>query len=278
MQIKVGYEIAYDLPQPTPMLLVLNVHQSRAADMVVADHVTTNPVVPIGTYRDSFGNLCSRLTAPPGRFVISGFGVVEDAGLPDPVVLDARQHTIEELPPDALVFLLSSRFCETEQLSNTAWNLFGKTPLGWPRVQAICDFVHNHIRFGYEYARPTKTAFEAFNERQGVCRDYAHLAVTLCRCLNIPARYCTGYLGDIGIPPPDAPMDFAGWFEAYLGGEWHTFDPRNNVPRQGRVLIARGRDATDVAITTTFGLNTLAGFTVWTDEVPADQVWTRPQA
>ncbi|MEJ1157294.1 transglutaminase-like domain-containing protein [Prosthecomicrobium sp. N25] len=266
MKIKIGYQIVYDFPQPTPMLLVLNVHYSRAADMIVVDHVTTNPGVPIGAYRDSFGNWCSRLTAPPGRFVISGSGLVNDQGRPDPVVLDARQHTIEELPPDALVFLLSSRFCETEQLADTAWNLFGKEPLGWPRVQAICDFVHDHIRFGYEFARPTKTAWEAYTERQGVCRDYAHLAIAFCRCLNIPARYCTGYLGDIGVPAA-GPMDFAGWFEVYLGGTWHTFDARNNVPRIGRILIARGRDATDVAITTTFGPNTLVDFQVTTEEV-----------
>jgi transglutaminase-like putative cysteine protease len=268
MRIKVGYEIVYDIPQSTPMLLVLNVHYSRAGDMIVVDTVRTDPVVPIGSYRDSFGNWCSRLSAPVGRFRISGSGMVYDSGQPDPVALDARQHPIEELPPDALVFLLASRFCETELLSDFAWNRFGTTPLGWQRVQAVCDFVHNHIRFGYEFARPTKTAWEAFNERQGVCRDYAHLAIALCRSLNIPARYCTGYLGDIGVEPTDAPMDFAGWFEAYLGGAWHTFDPRNNTPRRGRVLIARGRDATDVAITTTFGPNTLVSFQVVTDEVP----------
>ena len=268
MLIKVGYELAYDCPQPTPMLLTLNVHYSRSADMVVPDHIVTRPALPVGQYRDTFGNWCSRLVAPAGRLVITASGVVRDSGEPDPVVPDARQHTIDDLPEDTLVFLLSSRFCETEHLANLAWSLFGTTPLGWPRVQAVCDFVHRHIAFGYEHARPTKTAWEAYNEGRGVCRDYAHLAIAFCRCMNIPARYCTGYLGDIGVPPA-GPMDFAGWFEAYLGGRWHTFDPRNNTPRIGRVLMARGRDATDVALTTTFGPNTLASFKVCTDEVLA---------
>jgi transglutaminase-like putative cysteine protease len=192
---------------------------------------------------------------------------VNDSGAPDPVVPGAQQHPIQALPEETLVFLLGSRYCETDRMSEIAWSLFSSTPAGWARVQAICDFVNKHIAFGSQYSRPTKTAWEAFNERQGVCRDYAHLAVTLCRCMNIPARYCTGYLGDVGVPPPYAPMDFAGWFEAYLGDGWHTFDPRNNVPRKGRVLIARGRDAADVALTTTFGPNKLASFRVWTDEV-----------
>jgi transglutaminase-like putative cysteine protease len=174
---------------------------------------------------------------------------------------------VEELPEDALVFLLGSRYCETDRLSDTAWSLFGHLPPGWQLVQGICDFVHNHITFNYDQARSTRTAWEAFNERVGVCRDYAHLAVAFCRCMNIPARYCTGYLGDIGTPPPYGTMDFAGWFEVYLSGAWHTFDARNNIPRIGRVLIARGRDATDVAISNTFGPNILKSFKVWTDEV-----------
>jgi transglutaminase-like putative cysteine protease len=177
------------------------------------------------------------------------------------------QHPVESLPEQTLVYLLSSRYCDTEHLSAIAWNLFGNATSGWARVQSICDFVHRHITFGYQFARPTKTASEAFHERQGVCRDYAHLAIAFCRCLNIPARYCTGYLGDIGIPPVDAPMDFAGWFEAYIGGAWYTFDARNNTPRIGRVLIARGRDAADVAISMTFGPNQLESFRVWCDEL-----------
>jgi transglutaminase-like putative cysteine protease len=208
-----------------------------------------------------------RLVAPPGQLRLASTAVVRDSGNPDIVTTSAYQHSIEELPEESLVFLLGSRYCDTENLSEVAWSLFGQIPSGWSRVQAICDFVHSHIAFGYEHARNTRTASEAFNEKRGVCRDFAHLAVAFCRCMNIPARYCTGYLGDIGIPPPYGPMDFAAWFEAYLGGRWYTFDPRNNVPRIGRVLIARGRDAIDVAIATTFGRNTLVSFKVFTDEV-----------
>jgi transglutaminase-like putative cysteine protease len=267
MQIRVGYELIYDCPQPTPMILTLNVHYTRASDLVVPDNLTTDPSVPLSAYRDSFGNWCTRLVAPKGRIRIASSAVVRDTGMPDEVAPTAFQHLVPDLPEETLVFLLGSRYCETDHLSQFAWDRFGRGPMGWGRVQAVCDFVHNHIVFGYEHARPTRTAFEAYNERKGVCRDYAHLAITLCRCLNIPARYCTGYLGDIGMPPPYGPMDFAGWFEAYLGGRWYTFDARNNIPRIGRVLIARGRDAADVAISSTFGLNTLVKFWVQTDEV-----------
>ena len=272
MKIRVGYELIYDCPQATPMLLMLHIHFSRAQDIVVPDQVTTNPSIPIASYRDGFGNWCSRLVAPVGQILIASTAVLHDGGKPDPVNLSARQHLLQELPAETLVFLLGSRYCETDRLSETAWQLFGNAPTGWGRVQAICDFVHNHIAFNYADARPTRTAWEAFNERRGVCRDFAHLAVTFCRCMNIPARYCTGYLGDIGMPPPYAPMDFAAWFEAYLDGAWHVFDPRNNVPRAGRVLMARGRDAVDVAISTTFGPNILTSFKVWTDEIPEESV------
>jgi transglutaminase-like putative cysteine protease len=267
MHIRVGYELSYDSPQPTPMLLVLNVHYSRISDLEHPDHITTHPSVPLTSYRDRFGNWCSRVVAPKGTLTLTTNTVVRDSGLPDPVIPDALQHPVEELPDEALLFLLGSRYCETDCLMDTAWSLFGNTPLGWARVQAICDFVHNHITFGYEYARPTKTAFEAFKEGKGVCRDFAHLALTFCRCMNIPARYCTGYLGDIGVPASDAPMDFSGWFEAYLGGRWYTFDARHNTPRIGRILMARGRDATDVALSTSFGASKLTGFKVWTDEI-----------
>jgi transglutaminase-like putative cysteine protease len=267
MQIRVGYELHYECPQPTPMILTLQIHYTRVADIVTPDHLVTTPAVPITNYRDGFGNWCSRIVAPPGKIRISANAVVNDTGAADVVAPQAQQHPVQELPEETLVFLLGSRYCETDRLSQAAWDHFGNTPTGWARVQAICDFVHQHIAFGYEYARPTKTAWDAFQEGNGVCRDYAHLAVAFCRCMNIPARYCTGYLSDIGAPPPYGAMDFAGWFEAYLGGQWYTFDPRNNVPRQGRVLIARGRDATDVAISNTFGPNTLQSFKVWTDEV-----------
>jgi len=267
MQIRVGYELVYQLPQNTPMILTLNVHYTRASDLVRPDNMVTVPPVPIHSYRDGFGNWCTRLVAPPGQFRVTGDALLNDSGKPDVPATWATQHPVEQLPEETLVFLLGSRYCETDRLTEIAWKLFGMTPPGWARVQTICDFVNKHIEFGYQHASPTKTAWEVFNERKGVCRDFAHLALTFCRCLNIPARYCTGYLGDIGMPPPYAEMDFAGWFEAYLGGAWQMFDPRNNQPRIGRVLIARGRDAADVAITTTFGPNTLKSFKVWTDEV-----------
>jgi transglutaminase-like putative cysteine protease len=267
MRIRVGYELAYDCPQPTPMILMLNIHYSRVSDMLAPDHLVTSPSVPVTGYRDGFGNWCTRLVAPTGRLRLSSSTVVNDPGTPDRVDWSAPQHAVQDLPEDTLVYLLGSRYCETDRLSETAWSLFGTAPTGWGRVQAICDHVHQHLTFGYQHARPTKTAWDAAHERLGVCRDFAHLAIAYCRCMNIPARYCTGYLGDIGVPPDPAPMDFSGWFEAYLGGQWHTFDARHNVPRIGRVLIARGRDAADVAISTTFGPNTLAGFKVWTEEV-----------
>jgi transglutaminase-like putative cysteine protease len=225
--------------------------------------------VPLATYRDGFGNWCTRLIAPAGQFRVTSDGLIKDSGLADPSFPQAFEHTVDSLPHDTLVFLLPSRYCETELLSSTAWSTFGGMVPGWGRVQAICDFVHQHIAFDYQSARPTKTAWETYNERRGVCRDFAHLAIALCRCLNIPSRYCTGYLGDIGVPATDAPMDFAGWFEAYVGGGWRIFDPRNNQRRMGRVLIARGRDAADVAMCMTFGPNVLQRFRVWAEEVRA---------
>jgi len=267
MKIRVGYEMIYAFPQPTPMILVLGIHWTRASDIILPDHLTTDPALPVTPYRDGFGNWCSRIVAPAGRLRLSGDGIVRDSGLPDAVVPFAHQQDVQDLPAETLVYLLGSRYCETDRLTEIAWKLFGTGPLGWARVQAVCDFVHRHIAFGYEHARATKTAWEAYNEGKGVCRDYAHLAIAFCRCLNIPARYCTGYLGDIGMPPPYGPMDFAGWFEAWLDGRWYTFDPRNNMPRIGRVLIAQGRDAADVPITHTFGPNKLESFRVWTDEV-----------
>lgn len=269
VQIQVGYELTYEFPQPTPLILALNVHFSRASDVVVPDHMRSEPSVPIFSYRDGFANWCNRLVAPAGRCVLSARGVVRDHGLPDPSWHAGEQHQIQLLPEETLVFLLGSRYCETDRLSEVAWKLFAHTPLGWARVQAICDFVHRHITFGHEFASATKTAWEVYNEPRGVCRDFAHLAVAFCRALNIPARYCTGYLSDIGVPPPYAAMDFAAWFEVFLGGQWHTFDPRNNQPRIGRILIARGRDAADVAIATTFGPNKLENFQVVTDELPS---------
>jgi transglutaminase-like putative cysteine protease len=267
MRIRAGFELAYEFVAPTPMVLMLNVHPSRAVDLIKSDHLHTTPMLPMTRYVDAFGNICTRLVAPKGELQISADAVVADSGVPDEVTPMAPQHEVSELPHETLVFLLGSRYCETERLMNEAWSLFGKTPAGWPRVQAICDYVSSVVRFGYQHARATRTAAEVALERCGVCRDFTHLAITLCRCMNIPARYCTGYLGDIGIIPDPDPMDFSAWFEVYLGGRWYTFDARHNTPRIGRILMARGRDAADVAISTTFGPNTLKRFVVHTDEI-----------
>ena len=272
MQLRVGYELIYDCPQLTPMMLMVSIHHTRAGDIVVPDRLIADPSIPIASYRDGFGNWCSRIVAPRGRLRLHADAVVNDSGEPDMVAPSGEQHAVQDLPEECLSFLLGSRYCETDGLSELAWSLFGSSPTGARRVQAICDYVHHHVAFGYESARSTKTARETLNEGKGVCRDYAHLAIAFCRCMNIPARYCTGYLSDIGVPPPYGPMDFAAWIEAYIGGRWHTFDPRNNMPRVGRVLIARGRDATDVAISNTFGPNTLVGFTVWTDEINGPRI------
>jgi len=272
MLIRVGFELVYEFAQKTPLVLMLNVHPSRARDLVQPDHLRVSPALPVARYLDAFGNICSRLVAPPGEVAIRTDAIVADCGLPDAVEPAARQHEVGELPHDALVFLLGSRYCETERLMNVAWSNFAGTQPGWPRVQAICDFVNSHLRFGYPHARATRTAVEAFVERRGVCRDFAHLAVSLCRCMNIPARYCTGYLGDIGVEPEPEPMDFSAWFEVYLGGRWYAFDARHNVPRIGRIVMARGRDAADVALSTTFGRNTIKRFNVVTDEIAEDSI------
>jgi transglutaminase-like putative cysteine protease len=267
MQLRTGYELIYSFPQPTPIILVVTIHDSRSSDLVIRDRLVAEPAIPISSYRDVFGNRCHRVLAPPGRLRLSTDAQVRDNGRLDEIVADAGQDSVHDLPDETLAFLSGSRYCETDLLSQTAWQLFsGMTP-GYPRVQGICDYVHNHIVFNYQNARSTRTAAQAFNERTGVCRDYAHLAIAFCRCMNIPARYCTGYLSDVGTPPPFGVGDFAAWFEAWIGGRWHMFDPRNNVPRSGRILMARGRDASDVAIGTTFGPNTLESFRVWTDEV-----------
>ena len=267
MKIRVGFEIVYDCPQPTPMMLTLNVHFTRVSDLVGRDDLQFDPPIPVTSYRDSFGNWCTRIVAPKGRLRIGADAVLNDSGLPDVVVQDARQVPVPNLPDETLLFLLGSRYCETDRLSALAWSLFGNTPRGWARVQAIVDYVHQRLTFGYQFARNTRTAWEGHEERVGVCRDFAHLAIALCRAMNIPARYATGYLGDIGVPAVPAPMDFSAWFEVYLGGRWFTFDARHNTPRIGRILVARGRDAADCAITTTFGQSSLAQFDIVTEEV-----------
>jgi transglutaminase-like putative cysteine protease len=270
MDIRIGYDLVCECAVPTPMILMLSVHPSRKKDVLSGGEIKTDPKLKLRHYSDSFGNRCTRIVAPAGRVRFHADGVVRDSGLPDAFAPDAQEVAVADLPDDVLVFLVGSRYCETDRLSNDAWALFGNVAPGWTRVQAICDFVHHHITFGYQHARSTRTAAEAFNERIGVCRDFAHLAVTLCRAMNIPARYCTGYLGDIGVPADPAPMDFSAWFEVYLGGQWYAFDARHNIPRIGRIVMARGRDAADVPLINTFGPHYLQKFEVWTDEVQAE--------
>ncbi len=266
MLIRAGYDINFTTSQRVPMLANLSVHASRNKDLRTAQRIFTQPDVPLYDYVDSFGNICTRLTIPAGGIAISCGFVIEDPFEPDPVAPSARQMELEELPDEALLFLLGSRYCETDELSEIAWSLFGGTGKGWGLVQSIVGFVHHHIRFDYQSARPTKTAWQVYQEQVGVCRDYAHLAIALCRCMNIPARYCTGYMGDMDLPAIVGDMDFSAWFEAYLDGRWYIFDARHNYPRRGRILMARGRDAADAALTTTFGPTILSRFEVYTDE------------
>ena len=269
MFIRVGFEAAFDFAQPTAVVLMGYIHPERAPTIRQLDRLAVTPQVFVSEFYDLYGNLCGRTVVPAGRVTFRTSALVEDDGLPDVQMPTAFQHQVQDLPNDVLTFLLPSRYCEVDgELRDIAWATFGKLPAGWPLVQAVCNFVNKHIRFDYMMARANRTALEAFRERAGVCRDYMHLAIAFCRALNVPARYCTGYLGDIGVPPQPCPMDFSAWFEVYLGGRWLAFDARNNTPRIGRVLMARGRDAADVALTTTFGVNTLQSFRVWTDEVP----------
>jgi transglutaminase-like putative cysteine protease len=265
--IRAGYDIAFHCRQETPMVLMLSVHPSRQADLLSEHIVRLSNDIASRDYVDSFGNVCTRLVAPPGVLEVRNQFLISDSGLPDEVAPHAHQLAVDELPDDTLRYLMGSRYCDTQKLADLAWSLFAGIEGGWQKVQAICDYVHDHLEFGYHHARCDRTASEGHAERRGVCRDFAHLAVTLCRCMNIPARYCTGYLGDIGVPRDPAPMDFSAWFEAYLGGRWYTFDARHNHPRIGRIVIARGRDAADVAISTGFGFTELARFSVVTEEV-----------
>jgi transglutaminase-like putative cysteine protease len=267
VEIRAGYDIAFQCFQETPMVLMLSIEPARVKDLLSEHRIRFSPYVESHDYIDMFGNTCTRIVAPPGLIEIRNEFLIGDSGLPDAVAPDARQLEIGELPDDALIYLLGSRYCDTQKLSEMAWSLFGSVTPGWQRVEVICDYVHQRISFGYHHARCDRTAWEGHEERIGVCRDFAHLAVALCRCMNIPARYCTGYLGDIGVPPDPAPMDFSAWFEVYLDGRWFTFDARHNRPRIGRIVMARGRDAADVAISTNFGTVGLVRFSVITQEV-----------
>jgi len=271
MFIRIGFDIAYYFPQPTEIVLMLYTHPSRASFLMKPERLMSEPALMIEDFVDVYGNKCARAFAPRGRLRLRNDTVMVDGGLPDVLAPTARQHGIRELPPDTLLYLLGSRYCEIEKLSEVAWDLFGSGPAGWARVQAICDWVHNHVTFSHEFARCDRTAYDTFQDQHGVCRDYTHLAITLCRCMGIPARYATGYLGDIRVPLVP-PMDFSAWFEVFLGSQWHTFDARNNRPRVGRILMARGRDAADVALTTTFGKHVLERFEIWAEEISHAQV------
>jgi transglutaminase-like putative cysteine protease len=267
MLIRVGLEIGFRFPEPTAMLMLLSLHPTRLPTVRSPERLEIQPTVDLRQFTDSFGNTCSRAFVPAGLVILRNQAVVEDCGLPDLQVFDAPQQDVQDLPDEVLPFLLPSRYCEVDsELKDRACTLFGGFTPGWPRVQAICHFVNQHIRFDYLHARANRTALEVYRERIGVCRDFTHLAVTFCRGINIPARYCTGFLGDIGVPTDPNPMDFSAWFEAYLGGQWYAFDARHSVPRIGRVLMARGRDAADVALTTTFGVNRLESFSVETSQ------------
>ncbi len=273
MRIRYGYRIELVCEHEMPLVTLLDVHPSRRHDLMRPDEMRASSLldpsveIAVSQHLDTFGNISRRMVAPRGGIRLESEGVIHDSGEPDRLSPSAHETPPARLPDEALVYLLGSRYCETDKLANQAWSLFGQTAPGWARVQAITEFVHNHLTFGYDFARNTRTAAEAFEEKVGVCRDFAHLAVTLCRCMNIPARYCNGYLGDIGVPPNPAPMDFNAWFEVYLGGRWHTFDARHNEPRIGRVVIARGRDATDVAMISSFGAHTIQRFEVITEEI-----------
>jgi transglutaminase-like putative cysteine protease len=271
MILRLGYDIQFSIPAPVTIVTLLNVHPSRIADLRSSDELNVEPTTPQESYLDSFGNRCTRFVAQPGPLRLSNSTLLHDSGLPDEVNFDAREIPVNKLPYEALRYLYNSRYCEVDRLSMIALELFSAVPPGWSRVQAICDWVHTKVAFGYQYARPTKSALDVYTERFGVCRDFQHLAVTLCRALNIPARYATGYLGDIGVPPSATPMDFSAWFEVYLDDRWWAFDARNIQPRIGRVLMATGRDASDVAMTTSFGMTTLTHFTVVTEPLPDAQ-------
>ncbi len=266
MKIEAGYDIGFECDAEVPMLLMLSVHPSRHHDLIGEADTHFSPTIAARDYVDVFGNLCTRLTAPVGPLRIKSHFIIADSGSPDEVACNANQWEIDRLPDDVLVYLLGSRYCDTQKLIDLAWQEFASATPGWERVQAICDYVHDRITFGYHHARNDRTAAEGHEERIGVCRDFAHLAIALCRCMNIPARYCTGYLGDIGVPRDPAPMDFSAWFEVFLDGKWYTFDARHNIPRIGRILLGRGRDAADVAISTSFGNARLTYFSVVTEE------------
>ena len=269
MQIRIGYELGFEVPRPTAMQLMLYVHPDQAGALQCPETIVVEPAVPVEDFIDAFGNRAARIVAPTGTVRIRYDNVIADPGAVDPPLTGLSLTPVHAMPPECWRFLLASRYCEVDRMCELAWELFGHTPESWERVRAVVDWVHAHVTFGYEFACSTKSAWDVYQERQGVCRDFQHLAITFLRALNIPARYTTGFLGDIGITPSPSPMDFSAWAEVYLDGAWYTIDARHNQPRIGRVVMARGRDAVDVALTTSFGAAALTSFRVWTDELPA---------
>ena len=268
VQIRIGFDLSFEVPQPVPMQLMLYVHPDQAGLLRQPERLVMEPAHPVEDFQDWFGNRAARILAPAGHLRIRYDNEISDSGRPDVPIEGLRLTPVHEMPPECWRYLFASRYCEVDRMVHVAWDLFGKTPETWERVQAVLDWVHGNVAFGYQFARPTKTAFDVYTERQGVCRDFQHLAITFLRALNIPARYVTGYLGDIGVPPAPNPMDFSAWAEAYVGDAWRVIDARHNHPRIGRVLMARGRDAVDVALTTSFGSTNLTEFSVWTEEIP----------
>ena len=267
MQIRYGFNIEITVPQRTTVITKMDVANERLDDLVWEKPLSLSPAAPMELWTDCFDNRCRRIEAEAGKLSLSLEGLIFDDGGADPIDRNAELVAPAALPVETMQYLAGSRYCETELLTGFAWQTFGHLSTGWGRVQAVCDFVHSHLTFSYPLARETRTALEAFNERSGVCRDFTHLAITLCRCLNIPARYCNGYLGDIGVRPDPAPMDFNAWFEAYIGNRWYVFDARHNAPRVGRITLARGRDAMDIPMIQTFGPHLLGRFEVITEEV-----------
>jgi transglutaminase-like putative cysteine protease len=266
MRINVGCEFVFQAASPTPLVAQI-LPRRDGPHLLLSETQRLEPRVASHEYLDLFGNRCWRLTVPEGAFSLRYDALVELVPVADPVVPEAGQAMVDQLPDETLLFTLPSRYIQSDLLSNAAWELFGGGPLGWARVQAICDWIHQRIEFRTASTTPQTTVLDVFLQRYGVCRDFAHLGVAMCRALNIPARYVFGYLPDVGIEPPDVPMDFHSWFEAYVGGRWYTFDARHNEPRIGRIPIGRGRDAVDVALLTQYGAARLNNMTVWSDEV-----------
>jgi transglutaminase-like putative cysteine protease len=275
MHVRVGFELVVESSAPTATATIAR-PRGTPSNRLLTERRSLEPEVPIHVYKDDFGNEVWRWTAPAGILRVRYDAILDVSPAPDPVLPDLPAALVETLPDDMLLFTLPSRYCPSDLVLEEAWRLFGATTPGWPRVQAICDWIHENITYGYEQSVSTTSGYDAYQNREGVCRDFAHIAIMFCRALNIPARYVCGYLPDIGVPADGRPMDFHAWFEAYLGGDWRTFDARHNIPRIGRVLIARGRDAVDTAIMTSYGDSRLTGFRVWAAEVDHAQTLDMP--